>query len=180
MIQKVEYLLAGLSEVRLSDEELLGFFQDHIEEYLIPAKITFTHVFLSAEENGTSIQGRAKEILRQLENEKIEFSSAVEFGDRFPFHRNYVDRDKTFVASHFGQMFAGQVFELQPGAWRGPIESAYGLHLVLLTDRTAGRSPEFVEVADAVTFDAQQAAIAQEKAAAIDKLLNRYEVVLEL
>lgn len=180
LIQKVEYLLTGFEEARLSDQDLLGFFQDHIDDYFIPAKITFTHVFLSAEENGPSIQGRAKELLLQLENEKIEFASAQEFGDRFPFHRNYVDRDRTFVASHFGQVFAGLVFDLQPGAWQGPLESAYGLHLVLLTNRTDGRSPEFREVAKAVTYDAQQAAIAEEKAVAIDKLLNRYEVVLEL
>ena len=46
--------------------------------------------------------------------------------------------------------FPGSLPALPVGRWSGPVESGYGLHLVLVRKRTAGRSPPLDEVRDAV------------------------------
>ena len=38
------------------------------------------------------------------------FNDAPAHGDRFPFAQNYVDRTLDYVASQFGQEFAGATF----------------------------------------------------------------------
>lgn len=50
------------------------------------------------------------------------------------------------VADRFGPQFADAVFALEPGTWAGPIASAYGQHLVLVTEHAAARLPGLAEV----------------------------------
>ena len=45
-----------------------------------------------------------------------------------------LDADEQTVSGQFGKEFAHAVFALQPGAWHGPIESGYGLHLVRVSE----------------------------------------------
>src|SRR5206468_12540143 len=54
------------------------------------------------------------------------------------------------VASAFGPRFADAVFALRPGAWHGPVESGYGLHLVRVSEKDPGRRRDFAEVRDQV------------------------------
>jgi hypothetical protein len=42
------------------------------------------------------------------------------------------------IARLFGDAFATQLQRLEPGRWTGPIESAYGLHLVFVHECTDG------------------------------------------
>ncbi len=57
------------------------------------------------------------------------------------------------VEGRFGADFAASVFEAEPGAWFGPIASAYGYHLVLVGRRQAARAPDFAEVADRIASE---------------------------
>jgi peptidyl-prolyl cis-trans isomerase C len=62
------------------------------------------------------------------------------------FQNYYADRPPDQVGRVFGGNFASSLFELEPGAWQGPIESGYGWHLVFVDSLTPGRVPEFEEV----------------------------------
>jgi hypothetical protein len=57
------------------------------------------------------------------------------------------------VARLFGREFPKKLSELPVGRWSGPVESGYGLHLVLVRQRTAGRLPPLQEVRDAVVSE---------------------------
>jgi parvulin-like peptidyl-prolyl isomerase len=70
------------------------------------------------------------------------------------------------VAERFGVGFAASVFEVEPGRWSGPVASAYGYHLVLVSRRAAARVPDFAEVADRVATDLDMA----RRAGALDRL----------
>jgi hypothetical protein len=54
------------------------------------------------------------------------------------------------VARLFGREFPKKLSVLPVGRWSGPVESGYGLHLVLVSKRTARRLPPLHEVRDAV------------------------------
>jgi hypothetical protein len=54
------------------------------------------------------------------------------------------------IARDFGRKFPTKLSGLPVGRWSGPVESTYGLHLVLVRKRTAGRTPPLNEVRDAV------------------------------
>jgi parvulin-like peptidyl-prolyl isomerase len=54
------------------------------------------------------------------------------------------------IAGRFGDAFAKQLLEIESGRWGGPVESAYGLHLVRITERVEGHVPELSEVREDV------------------------------
>ena len=79
----------------------------------------------------------------------------------------------------FGEKFAARVPSLAPGAWAGPIESAYGLHLVKVTERVEERTPALAEVREAVAREWEIAQRKERSEALFRKLVGRYKVVVE-
>jgi parvulin-like peptidyl-prolyl isomerase len=54
------------------------------------------------------------------------------------------------VALKFGDRFAAALDSVPVGRWSGPMESRYGLHLVLIRERKPGSIPILAEVRDQV------------------------------
>ena len=78
----------------------------------------------------------------------------------------------------FGQSFAGELFDLAPATWRGPVVSGYGLHLVRIQERVEGRLPEMAEVREQVLQDLLRERRREAKARAYALLRDRYEIEL--
>ena len=179
LVQKVEYLARGFETPTDIDPE--AFYQENPDLYIVPASVTFTHVFVSYDNHPTQERAQrvAEALRRELVEKNVSFAGALTHGERFAFHKNYVDRSQEFVASHFGTAFSERLFALPVEQWAGPVESAYGLHLVLIRQRSVERAANFAEVAQDVRYDAEQAAIKEQTEQAIRKILDRYEVVVK-
>ena len=68
------------------------------------------------------------------------------------------------------------LLRLPPENWAGPLKSAYGLHIVLVTGTEPSRVPPFEEVRDAVErewFAARRALVLDEE---YQKLRSRFHV----
>jgi len=160
-LQKLQFITQEYSEalLKVNDEQLEKYFDVHKKDYYIQPYVTFTHVFFSRESHGDEwVHQLAVDKLQQLRKNDTSFSAAIEHGDRFPYHVNYVERTEDFVASHFGELLSKQVFDfsIKKQNWRGPFTSAYGSHLVLVSRLEEGRSPELVDVVSQVYQDAQR------------------------
>ena len=83
------------------------------------------------------------------------------------------------IADQFGHEFAERLSDIEPDEWAGPIESAYGAHLVLVHQRTPGRSPQLDEVRDSVQREWFAARRAKSKQQFFDGLVEKYEVRIE-
>lgn len=83
------------------------------------------------------------------------------------------------VAERFGADLAASVFAAGTGVWSGPMASAYGFHVVLVTRRTAPRVPEFAEVDGRIATDLDAA----RRAGALDRIYatarGAYQVEIE-
>ena len=68
--------------------------------------------------------------------------------------------------------------ELEPNdlVWRGPFDSPYGVHLVLLTTSEPGREPELAEIEGRVREDWRRSVIRAETESAIADVVDSYEV----
>ena len=83
------------------------------------------------------------------------------------------------VDQTFGEGFAARLARAPVGEWAGPIESAFGLHPVILDAYTPGDAPSLEEVREAVERDrsnAQREALIERYHA---ELLGGFEVVIE-
>ncbi len=184
-VQKLEFIAQGISEqvVNLDDAELESFFESHRQDYYEAPSYTFTHVFLKADPaDPAGHQQQAAELLQTLNADQVDFSAATRFGDRFLYHRNYVERTPDFVASHFGDLFQQQLAQLTPDSrhWQGPIPSEHGLHLVKLTESRPGRVPELAEVRPRVEQDSRRWQVTQKQELAIQQIVEQYNVEYRL
>ena len=182
MVQKMEFLAEGTTTAltSLTISELQAYYEEHREDYKLPATVTFTHVFFSAERHGNVVDQLAQETLGILSENRVRFDQAPNYGDRFPYQLNYVERTQEEIASHFGEAMAQTIFRLQPHntRWQGPIRSEFGKHLVLLTRAEAARIPPLQEVRDQLANELQRLREVESKQKAIDELIGGFEVRL--
>jgi len=184
LVQKIRFLAQGFSErtVSVSEEDVQQFFAANREDYYIEPSITFTHVFLNAEQRGwEQAEFIAKQLLVELNARKVPFQQAVNYGDRFLYHLNYVERTPEFVTSHFGVEFSQAVFagKTPIQQWTGPLRSSYGLHLLLVAQRESGRDADLMEVRPRVEQDARREAMQGELDTAIASIVAGYTIERE-
>ena len=180
MVQKMEFLAEGTApaETSFTTSELEAYFERHRENYTVPAAVTFTHVFYSADRHGDAVDKLAQDMLETLTQNRVRFDQAPGYGERFPYQLNYVERTQEEVASHFGEVMAKAIFRLQPDKtrWQGPFRSKFGPHLVLVTRAQAARLPALVEVQGQVATELQRLREIERKQTAIDELIGSFEV----
>jgi len=183
LIQKMDYLVQGFYDESdpLTEDDLRSYYEANRENYRKPASATFTHVFVSSERHSVE-QAKviADELYRTLNDAQVPFENAPRYGERFLYNRNYVNREDGEIASHFGQSFQLNLFELGVAEqWQGPVQSSYGWHLLLLVKNTDAYIPEFTQVSSAVFADAQRQHQREVKSQAIDKLMAKYQIETE-
>ena len=183
LVQKLRYLAEGFASDAgsLDEESVFAYFEANRASYLFDPNITFTHVFFNAERRGwDEARALAEAKLRELNDAAVAFEDSPGHGDRFPYFVNYVARPPQLVASHLGAGVSDALFGFpaDPAQWRGPFESRFGTHLVLIADRQPRRMPEFAEVRGRVAADAEAAHARERTEAAIDEIVAGYRVIV--
>lgn len=185
LIQKVEFLLENLVNQSLiaNPEEIEAFYIKHLADYQVDAVYTFTHIFFDSENRGwEAAEQDAQRLLDSEQINNIAFNDASQYGDRYPFLRNYVERTHDFVVNNFNDNFVNALNELSPSMdqWMGPFTSRYGLHLVLLKDKSESYVPELTQIIERVTEDWRYEAAFKIQREAEDKVVAGYEIHLDL
>ncbi len=181
LIQSLQFITNGFvsAAVDVSDEEIAAYYEANKDDYYVDPYVTFTHVYFSNDRHGRE-QARqlAETKLDELNGNNVPFAESMRHGERFLYNVNYVERTEDFVASHFGRAMAADVFALEPdeARWHGPLESAYGHHLVMLTKRTEGIYPPLEEIADAVRDDALRIKLEEQNERAVEAIVDTYDV----
>lgn len=188
LIRQLEFINQGVvaSSVSLSENDLRAFLDQNPERYEKPAAVTFTHVFLNSEHRESDkAEAKAKELLRLLNGvdsgSPVAFHKAPGHGDRVLFRQNYVNQEADEVKSHFGEQMQQEVFDLQPDSakWRGPFQSPYGFHLVMLTKKADKYLPGYEELKQKLEIDAYQARLDDELRQLENSVIETYDVVLD-
>lgn len=177
LVQKVEFTLqAEASELAVpSDLELQQLMDQNPEDYWVEAATTFTHVYLKE----ASI-AEAEKLLTELNAEHVPFSSAAQYGQRFLYHLNYVERTQAYIEAHFGQSFSDGLFAISPeqleGQWFGPIKSQHGLHLLMVTELSPGHQPSLDEIRPRLEQDYQRQQQQQFALKKLQQLQAKYQI----
>ena len=180
LIAQFEYINQGFiyDALQISEEELEDYFSQNRDRYMVPPKVTFTHVFFSRDLHAEATHDLAKAELIALNSTRLPFHLAASRGDHFLYHRNYVDKDEQEIASHFGSSFASNVFALEQegGFWRGPFKSEYGVHLILVTSKNEGYLPNFDQVQGRLIDDVTQIKVRVELDRLYGELKKTYRI----
>ena len=149
---KMEFLTDDVAAVATpTDEQLQAFLSQHPDKFNLELLTTFAQVYVNRSQRGDGASAEAERVLTLL-NDKVG-SDLQSLGDPLPLPNEYEAATETDVARLFGREFPKKLSALPVGRWSGPVESGYGLHLVLVRKRTAGRLPPLDEVRDAVVSE---------------------------
>jgi hypothetical protein len=171
--QKMEFLFEDTVPVPL-EADLRAFYDAHEAKFRAEPLISFQQVFFSSR-RGKSAEADAQRVLMQL----AAGDKAEREGDPSLLSESFDHTPLSRVGALFGDAFARQLAEVEPGQWIGPLTSAYGLHVVQVTAIDKARLLPFMEVSDAVRrewFSERRAAALNEQ---YRKLRDGYQVTVQ-
>lgn len=178
MRQKLEFLVEdAASATPPTDAELQAYLDGHPDSFRQEPQVSFRQVFVDAS-RGDDAAARARELLRELSAAGPE-ADLDGIGDSIMLDTELPLGRQADIARLFGQEFAARVVAIEPGRWQGPIESGYGLHLVLVRERVEGRMPSLDEVRPLVERELLGQRRREQLAAMYDELLQKYSVTIE-
>lgn len=177
--QKLEFLsedIAALAEPTQADLE--AFLQSQPERFRTERSFSFRHVYLNPERHGDRLAADAQALLGRLKRVGARADVSA-LGDSLLLASTFESVSSGEISRQFGEEFAHAIDGLAPGEWSGPLQSGYGVHLVLVSARTEGRLPALEEVRDAVRRE--WANTQREKANELfyQRLLARYTVTID-
>jgi peptidyl-prolyl cis-trans isomerase C len=179
LVQKLEFLVVDIGTPAEPEEAALrAYYERERESYREPARVSFTQVYFSPERRGQRAAEDAAAALKLLQAGPARLARACDHGDPSLLEAAHVDRGTDEIARDFGPAFAGGVDRLPAGAWQGPVQSAFGFHLVFVGARTESRLPVFEEVREQARRDflAEQRRTTNEEAYA--RLRSRYAITI--
>jgi hypothetical protein len=179
MVQKMELMTEDLALLAdPTEEELRAFFEEHREEYRIPPRVTFSHVYFNVDRRGEAAEEDARRVLAELRAQTPPPDRAPERGDPTMIEYDYSLETPGEVRRVFGTRFADALFELESG-WQGPVVSGYGIHLVHVGQRVEGRLREYDVVRDQLVEHYNRVRRDRASDALYESLAGQYEIVIE-
>ena len=133
---------------------------------------------LIRDRRGEQAMSDAESLLVRL-NESGSGIDVAALGDSLMLPGEYDLISEGEVADRLGSEFAAALTELPVGRWSGPVESGFGLHLVLILERQPGSLPVLAEVREAVERDWRNARRKEATDAFYRGLRDRYEISVE-
>ena len=177
--QKFEFVTQDLAIASEPDAAVLSaFYRANRERYRTPARLSFSQIFFNLDRRGAAGEQDARLALATLRDETGD-NDLAGLGDGTMLNEAYSNMPVQDVELRFGSDFSDALSRLEPGVWSGPIRSEYGIHLVRLDSRSAGRVPPFFDIEDRVRTDWAHEQRQQANEAIYRRLLARYEVIVE-
>ena len=177
--QKLEFVtddVAALAEP--TEEQLRTYLSQYPEAFRAEARFSFNQVHLDPGRRGDNLARDAAHLLAGLEQAGLRADVSA-LGDSRMLDHQFVRLPAGDIDRQFGKGFAAKLAALAVGRWHGPIESGFGVHLVLVRDRTEGRVPTLADVRDAVRRAWMNTRRQEANEKFYQALLRRYTVTIE-
>lgn len=178
LVQKMRLLGGRLTDDQaVTPSDLERRYANDRDRLRAPDRVTFSQVFVSRDRPEPALE-RARALLGTLESTRATATEGPARGDPFPLGHHLTGRARHDLDRTFGAHFGEAVFEAAetPGRWRGPIESAYGFHLVRVEGVEAGAVPDLDLVADRLRLEIEEERREANLEALLSDLRARYRV----
>lgn len=171
LVQKLRFLTEDLATLApVAEEELRAFYAAGRENYRTPVRLTFEQRLFAKDQHESAFEAATL----ALESAK---DNTAPRGDASLLPGSLIDQPLGRVESLFGVDFAGSLLRLaRSDAWQGPIESAYGWHLLRLSRMVPAEVPPFESVADQVRSQLDRQRRDQANAELLKELRQNYKV----
>jgi hypothetical protein len=177
--QKLEFLAdEGANSSPPTDAELQAWLDKHPDSYRAEPQIAFRQVYINPQRHA-HFEETARSILAQLNAAGPQARTGT-LGDPTMLPANQPLDRVSVAANTFGDNFSEELAKLPVGQWSGPVESSFGLHIVLVQQRAEGAVLPLAEVRTQVSRDFLRDRKASQLDLLYQGLLKKYSVSIEL
>lgn len=175
LAQKMRFLIEDTTApAPPSETDLKAWYDQNKSQFVEPEKRSFSHIYLSPEKYGDQLQSTANNLLTQTNDDNWKT-----LGDPFMLNREYGLIEQIAVERLMGTSFANSLFALEGMNWQGPIESAFGLHIVKVHDINSETQPSFDDVRSDVEAAWQESMRRGANNQRLRDLIEKYDVDVE-
>lgn len=154
LIDRIQAVVRARVRAEPVDEAgLRKYYEEQAERWREPTLLDLTHVYLSRDRRGEQADADAEALRSRLDRQAVPPADAVVLGDPFLGGHTLRGATPTRIAARLGPDFAEAIAHGQADRWLGPIESAFGPHLVWIERRIESRIPAFEEIRTRVLDD---------------------------
>ena len=152
-----------------TDTILQQWMDQHPRKYALPPLYDFEQIYL-----GQISAVQASDWIAQLNDG----ADPTAIAKSISLPANLKRTTNAEIARQFGDRFAGQLADLEPGQWRGPVTSGFGVHAVRIRAKTPGKKAALDDVRQRAFNDWRAARQAEQKERALDRYRGQYEITV--
>lgn len=176
---KMEFMSDAGADVPVpTDADLEAYLKTHAAEFEVDPLAAFRQIFFSPERRGDTIEQDVTAILESLRRDAS--IDPAKLGDATLLPYELPLTSKSTIGQTFGPEFAEAIYPLDLDQWTGPVKSDFGLHVVQVSERKAGRLPPLGEIRAAVAREWTSAKRKELEDDRLSDLLKRYRVIIEM
>ena len=175
LIQVMEQLLLAASPPRpISERALQAEFEKRKDELRRPPRYSIEHLYFNRDR-----EAEVETVIATIQAQGLDATEARELSSPFLPGYRFTRQSPDQLARHFGSAFVEnlQATDPQPGTWRGPVRSTYGVHYVWVEDVEPSRDATLEEVRGLLQRDLESRERTRALSESIDTMRENYEVI---
>ena len=145
------------------------------DRFSLSDRIAFEHALASRDRRGASMAPDAADMLAKL----VAGGDPKQVTDPSLLPQALPPTSLDGVATLFGRPFANRLFAERGDGWIGPVESAFGLHVVRIIARENARLPPLADIRDQVRTDWIDTRRSDQREAYQNRVRDRYKVSVD-
>jgi hypothetical protein len=176
LIQVIEQLMLAANPPQpIAESALLAEFKKRREELRRPPRYSIEHLYFNRE-----AEAKIDSVIATISEQNLSAAQAREMSSPFLPGYQFTRQTPDQLARHFGASFVKnlQQTDPQPGTWRGPVRSTYGMHYVWVSEVEADRDATLEEVRGQLLRDLESRAKAEALQQSIATMRESFEVKL--
>lgn len=178
LLERVRLVIADRARARTpSDEELETYLDAHRDDFVRPARVRITQVYLSRDRRGDALHRDAEALVADLQQSGLDPTrdrdAIIGRGDPFLLQADLPLWTKRRLGERLGPSFAEGAIDLPAGQWSGPVISSYGEHAVWVHERVDATHPPLDEIRDKVTAEVHREWEARALQRTLDELRSK-------
>lgn len=149
--------------------ELQAYLDQNPARFETPPRLAFRQIFTPS---------ASDERIVQIAASLNAGANPVDLGEASLLPRTVPASSAPAIDAIFGSGFSAALQALPDGEWAGPVNSSYGPHLVMITERSTGGLPPLDQIRDRVEAEWRATKAQEIREAFGQDLRDRYQVVL--
>jgi parvulin-like peptidyl-prolyl isomerase len=167
--------------LKISDEEALGFYSDNYKNFNHPDKIRVSHILICHKDS----QGCRSDLTSQKARELAERIRKIATPENFSRLAKLYSSDSTGAkGGDLGELkkgvavpsFEKAAFNLEKGEISDIVETSYGYHIIYVTDKQKARAVTFEEAKASIKRDLKEEHIVSELSRYSEQLLKEADI----